>query len=284
MTTNDYHKLSFGLSKILTNAYSTSFSIGIKLFSKEFRDPIYGIYGFVRIADEIVDTFHGHNKQELLTKFKQDAYSAIDNKISTNPILNSFQKVVNEYNIDRELIEAFINSMEMDLTEKYYERNDYDSYVYGSAEVVGLMCLKVFTKNNAELYEKLKFPAKQLGAAFQKVNFLRDIKSDIVERGRIYLPGIKSTIQINDENKKLLENEIKKEFHDALIGIMQLPITVRMGVLTAFLYFYNLYKKISKLSITQLYEKRISVPTYQKLFLLVKSYFYANNLTSEKLR
>ncbi len=284
MTTNDYHKLSFGLSKILTNAYSTSFSIGIKMFSKEFRDPIYGIYGFVRIADEIVDTFHGHNKQELLIKFKQDAYSAIDNKISTNPILNSFQKVVNEYNIDRELIEAFINSMEMDLTEKYYERNDYDSYVYGSAEVVGLMCLKVFTKNNAELYEKLKFPAKQLGAAFQKVNFLRDIKSDIVERGRIYLPGIKITIQINDENKKLLESEIKKEFNDALIGIMQLPITVRMGVLTAFLYFYNLYKKISKLSITQLYEKRISVPTYQKLFLLVKSYFYANNLTSEKLR
>ena len=237
--------------------------MGIKLFSKEFRKPIYGIYGVVRIADEIVDTFHDFNKKDLLEKFKEDTKLAINQKISTNPILNAFQKVVNEYNIERELIDAFLYSMEMDLTENSYDRINYDKYIYGSAEVVGLMCLRVFTKNDNQLYEKLKFSAKQLGAAFQKVNFLRDIKSDLEERGRIYLPGIDKEIFIDDDSKKMLEEEVKKEFADALKGIKQLPKGVRTGVYTAFLYYNSLFLKITKLNIYQLRKERVRVPDYK---------------------
>jgi phytoene/squalene synthetase len=272
MNINGYNLLSFKLSKKLTNAYSTSFSLGIKLFSKEYRAPIYGIYGFVRIADEIVDTFHGFDKKALLEKFKEDTKLAIEQKISTNPILNSFQKVVNEYNIEWELIDAFLYSMEMDLTESYYDRLNYDRYIYGSAEVVGLMCLRVFTKNNKELYDSLKFAAKQLGSAFQKVNFLRDIKSDIEERGRIYLPGIDKEIYINDESKKLLEEEVKKEFADAYEGIKKLPKGVRTGVYTAFLYYNSLFLKITKLNIHQLKKQRVRVPDYKKLFLMFRAF------------
>jgi len=272
MNTAGYNNLSFKISKKLTNAYSTSFSLGIKLFSKEFRKPIYGIYGFVRIADEIVDTFHDFNKKDLLEKFKEDTKLAINQKISTNPILNAFQKVVNEYNIKRELIDAFLYSMEMDLTENSYDRINYDKYIYGSAEVVGLMCLRVFTKNDNQLYEKLKFSAKQLGAAFQKVNFLRDIKSDLEERGRIYLPGIDKEIFIDDDSKKMLEEEVKKEFADALKGIKQLPKGVRTGVYTAFLYYNSLFLKITKLNIYQLRKERVRVPDYKKLFLMFRAF------------
>lgn len=272
MNTAGYNNLSFKISKKLTNAYSTSFSLGIKLFSKEFRKPIYGIYGFVRIADEIVDTFHDFNKKDLLEKFKEDTKLAINQKISTNPILNAFQKVVNEYNIERELIDAFLYSMEMDLTENSYDRINYDKYIYGSAEVVGLMCLRVFTKNDNQLYEKLKFSAKQLGAAFQKVNFLRDIKSDLEERGRIYLPGIDKEIFIDDDSKKMLEEEVKNEFADALKGIKQLPKGVRTGVYTAFLYYNSLFLKITKLNIYQLRKERVRVPDYKKLFLMFRAF------------
>ncbi len=272
MNTADYHKLSYKISKRLTNAYSTSFSLGIKLFSKEFRNPIYGIYGFVRIADEIVDTFHNFDKKALLQKFKDDTKLAIDLKISTNPILNSFQKVVNEYNIEWELIDSFLYSMEMDLTEHSYNRDNYDKYIYGSAEVVGLMCLRVFTKNDTELYNKLKFAAKQLGAAFQKVNFLRDIKSDIEERGRIYLPGVDKEIFIDDDSKRMLEDEVKKEFSDALAGIKQLPKGVRTGVYTAYLYYNSLFLKITKLNINQLKKERVRVPDYKKLFLMFRAF------------
>jgi len=268
----DYNKLSFKLSKKLTNAYSTSFSLGIRLFAKELRMPIYGIYGFVRVADEIVDTFHNYDKENLLKKFKEDTYKAIEEGISTNPILNSFQLVVNEYKIEKELIEAFLYSMEMDLTKNSYDRDNYDKYIYGSAEVVGLMCLRVFTNNDSELFDRLKFAAKQLGAAFQKVNFLRDIDSDLEERGRIYLPGIDREIMINDDNKKLLETEIRKEFADAYEGIKQLPHSARTGVYTAYLYYYSLFVKITKLDVNSLRKKRVRVPNYEKFALMFRSF------------
>ncbi|HPN38116.1 MAG TPA: phytoene/squalene synthase family protein [Melioribacteraceae bacterium] len=272
MNIDGYNKLSYKLCKKLTNAYSTSFSLGIKLFSKEFRNPIYGIYGFVRVADEIVDTFHNYDKRALMAKFREDTLLAINQKISTNPILNSFQKVVNDFNIEWELIDAFLTSMEMDLTENHYNRDNYDKYIYGSAEVVGLMCLRVFTNNNKVQYDKLKFAAKQLGSAFQKVNFLRDIKSDIEERGRIYLPGIDKEIFIDDESKKMLEEEVKKEFFDALQGIKQLPKGVRTGVYTAYLYYNSLFLKITKLNIQQLKKERVRVPDYKKLFLMIRAF------------
>lgn len=272
MNTEDYNKLSFKLSKKLTNAYSTSFSLGIKLFYKKYRDPIYGIYGFVRIADEIVDTFHGYDKKALMKKFREDTFLAIKQKISTNPILNSFQKVVNQYNIEFELIDSFLHSMEMDLTENHYDRESYDKYIYGSAEVVGLMCLRVFTENDKALYEDLKFAAKQLGSAFQKVNFLRDIKSDLDERGRIYLPGIDKEIFITNESKRMLEDEVKKEFANALIGIKKLPKGVRTGVYTAYLYYNTLFIKITKLQIEQLKNERVRVPDYKKILLMLRAF------------
>ncbi len=272
MNTEDFNKLSFKLSKKLTNAYSTSFSLGIKLFAKKYRDPIYGIYGFVRVADEIVDTFHGYDKKTLMQKFREDTFLAIEQKISTNPILNAFQKVVNQYHIEYELIDAFLHSMEMDLTENHYDRVNYDKYIYGSAEVVGLMCLRVFTENDKALYEDLKFAAKQLGSAFQKVNFLRDIKSDLDERGRIYLPGIDKEIYITNESKRMLEEEVKKEFADALVGIKKLPKGVRTGVYTAYLYYNTLFIKITKLHIEQLKKERVRVPDYKKVLLMLRAF------------
>lgn len=265
-----YHNVSYKMSKKLTQAYSTSFSFGIKAFAPEYRDPVYAIYGFVRIADEIVDTFHGYNKAALIKKFREDTYTAIEKGISTNPVLHAFQLVVNEYKIDLEYIDAFLNSMEMDLFNSSYERKSYDNYIYGSAEVVGLMCLKVFAKDDSEKFELLKEPARLLGSAFQKVNFLRDIKSDIEERGRIYLPNIDQELEINDENKKLLENEIKREFDAALIGIMKLPIGVKLGVYSAFLYYQRLFSKIRNCSVDELQSKRIRISNAYKFALFIK--------------
>ncbi|MDD5609684.1 MAG: phytoene/squalene synthase family protein [Ignavibacterium sp.] len=208
MNLQDYNKLSYKLSKDITHAYSTSFGWGINAFSTEYRDPIYAVYGFVRIADEIVDTFYGYDKKKLLNDFSRDTYAAIEEGISTNPILNSFAAVVREYNIDIKLVESFLKSMEMDLYENSYERNDYDEYIHGSAEVVGLMCLKVFAGGNQQRYDELVHPARMLGSAFQKVNFLRDIKSDLSERGRIYLPDVHHNEFIDNINKQKLENEI----------------------------------------------------------------------------
>ncbi|MCZ7602065.1 MAG: phytoene/squalene synthase family protein [Melioribacteraceae bacterium] len=265
-----YHNVSYKMSKKLTQAYSTSFSFGIKAFAPEYRDPIYAIYGFVRIADEIVDTFHGYDKAALIQKFREDTYNAIENGISTNPVLHAFQLVVNEYKIDLEYIDAFLNSMEMDLYNSTYKRNSYDNYIYGSAEVVGLMCLKVFNKHDNEKFESLKEPARLLGSAFQKVNFLRDIKSDIEERGRIYLPNVDAEVEINDANKILLENEIQREFDEALIGIMKLPIGVKLGVYSAFLYYQRLFSKIRKCSVNELQSKRIRISNAYKFALFIK--------------
>ncbi len=266
-----YHDVSFKMSKRLTQSYSTSFSFGIKAFALEYRDPIYAIYGFVRIADEIVDTFHDHDKKKLLESFRSDTYRAIDSGISTNPVLHSFQKVVHEYGIDREYIDAFLDSMEMDLYNSSYERKNYDNYIYGSAEVVGLMCLKVFVKDDPKKFESLKEPARLLGSAFQKVNFLRDIQSDIKERGRIYLPGVDTEMEINDENKLKLEAEIDKEFDEALVGIMKLPISVKLGVYSAYLYYQGLFRKIKRCSINELKTKRVRISNAYKFALFLKS-------------
>jgi len=266
-----YHDVSYRMSKKLTQAYSTSFSFGIKAFAPEYRDPIYAIYGFVRIADEIVDTFHDFDKKELFKKFRKDTYDALKNGISTNPVLHAFQKVVREYKIDKEFIDAFLDSMEMDLYNSTYKRNNYDKYIYGSAEVVGLMCLRVFVNNDHDRFKQLKEPARLLGSAFQKVNFLRDIKSDIEERGRIYLPNVNEFIEVNDKNKKALEDEIEKEFEAALIGIMKLPIGVKLGVYSAYLYYHRLFGKIKKCSISELSEKRVRISNPYKFLLFLKS-------------
>ena len=268
-----YKDTSYKISKRLTLSYSTSFGWGIKAFKPEYRDPIFAIYGYVRVADEIVDTFHDFDKKELLTKFEADTWEAIQKGISTNPVLQAFQETVNKYNIDLNLIKAFLTSMEMDLSNSSYERNVYDDYIYGSAEVVGLMCLKVFVNGNKERYDEHEYSARMLGAAFQKVNFLRDIESDIIERGRIYLPGVSELTFINNANKKELEKEIDKEFHSAFMGIIKLPIGVKLGVYSAYLYYLMLFKKIKRMDVDKLMTKRVRISNIYKLYLLIKSYF-----------
>ena len=272
MTLQHYTNTSYKLSKKLTTAYSTSFSLGIKVFKPEYRDPIFAIYGFVRIADEIVDTFHSHDKEYLLSKFTDDTWDAINTGISTNPVLQSFQEVVNEYNIDRNLITAFLESMEMDLTRSSYNRENYNTYIYGSAEVVGLMCLKVFLDGNEKRYKELEHSARMLGAAFQKVNFLRDIQSDLNDRGRIYLPGVHHLDFIDNNNKAQLEQEVENEFKEAFKGIIKLPISVKLGVYSAYLYYLMLFKKIKRLDVEQLKSSRVRISNWYKLYLLLKSY------------
>ena len=268
-----YKDTSYKLSKRLTLSYSTSFSWGIKAFKPEYRDPIFAIYSYVRIADEIVDTFHDFDKKELLKKFEDDTWEAIEKGVSTNPVLQSFQETVNKYKIDHRLIKAFIKSMEMDLSNSSYDRIVYDDYIYGSAEVVGLMCLKVFVNGSDEKYDELEYSARMLGAAFQKVNFLRDIKSDIIERGRIYLPGVSELTYINNQNKKELEIEIDREFHSAFLGIIKLPIGVKLGVYSAYLYYLMLFKKIKRMDVDKLMSKRVRISNFYKLYLLLKSFF-----------
>ena len=272
MTLEQYSKTSYKLSKILTDSYSTSFSWGIKAFKPKYRNPIFAIYSYVRIADEIVDTFHDYNKKELLKKFEDDTWEAIENRISTNPVLHSFQETVNRYDINRRLIKAFLKSMEMDLSNSSYDREVYDNYIYGSAEVVGLMCLKVFVDGNKEKYDELEYYARMLGAAFQKVNFLRDMQSDINDRGRIYLPGVHHFTFIDNTNKALLEKEVELEFREALKGIIKLPIAVKLGVYSAYLYYFMLFKKIKRLDVEQLRRKRVRISNLHKLYLLLKSY------------
>jgi len=272
MTLEQYTKTSYKLSKKLTMAYSTSFSWGIKVFKPEYRDPIFTIYSFVRIADEIVDTFLAYNRESLLKNFIDDTWEAINSGISANPILQAFQEVVNNYNIDHKLISAFLKSMEMDLSNSSYNRKIYDEYIYGSAEVVGLMCLKVFVDGDDEKYEELEHSARMLGAAFQKVNFLRDIQSDIKERGRIYLPGVHHFDFIDNSSKALLEKEVENEFKEAFRGIVKLPIAVKLGVYSAYLYYLMLFKKIKRLDVEQLRSGRIRISNIHKFYLLIKSY------------
>lgn len=271
MSINLYHNASVKMSALLTNMYSTSFSLGIKAFAPELQGPIYAIYGYVRLADEIVDTFHGHDKEVLLKEFRNETIRAIETGLSTNPVINAYQQVVKQYNIDWHLTDAFLSSMERDLTESSYARSAYDEYIYGSAEVVGLMCLYVFVNGDKERFKELEHSAKMLGSAFQKVNFLRDIKSDIDERGRIYLPNVHSNEGITDESKKMLENEVQKEFDQAYEGIKRLPIAAKLGVYSAFLYYLFLFKKIKSTDVGTLLRKRVRISNIKKIFLLLKS-------------
>lgn len=259
-------------SRLITQRYSTSFTLGIKTLDKKFHLPIYAIYGFVRYADEIVDTFHDQDKVALLARFKKDTYEAIESKISLNPVLHAFQLMVNRYKIDLDLIEAFLHSMEMDLDFKTYNDSKYHEYIYGSAEVVGLMCLKVFCEGDDAMYQRLKEPACKLGAAFQKVNFLRDIRSDYEERGRVYFPGVDFT-QFDKSAKKLIEEDIQKDFNDSLIGIEGLPSGAKLGVRVAYLYYQKLFDKIKSLPAETITQTRIRIPNSQKLSLLVGTYF-----------
>ena len=265
-----YNKTCQECSQLITNRYSTSFSLGIKVFDKRFRTPIYGIYGFVRFADEIVDTFHDFPKAELLQRFREDTYRAIEEGISLNPVLQSFQEVVHAYKIERELIDAFLDSMEMDLFFDRYEDSLYKQYIYGSAEVVGLMCLRVFCEGDNEMYESLKAPARSLGSAFQKINFLRDMKSDFDERGRVYFPGIDFT-HFNNEEKLTIEADIKQDFDDAYKGIVRLPKGARFGVYLAYVYYINLFQKIKKATATRVQQERIRVNDRKKIYLLFQS-------------
>jgi len=257
-------------SQLITRRYSTSFSAGIKAFDPSIRAPIYAIYGFVRFADEIVDTFHDFPQATLFYKFKEDTWHAIDEGISLNPVLNAFQEVVNAYNIDKALITAFLDSMEMDLTRQAYDDDGYDQYIYGSAEVVGLMCLYVFCNGNPDQYAKLKDSARSLGAAFQKINFLRDLKSDFEERGRVYFPGV-DFLQFTAADKLKIEQDILTDFQEGYKGILQLPATSRFGVYLAYVYYFSLFKKIKQTPCHKVQEKRIRVNAMEKLVLLFKS-------------
>jgi len=270
-----YTRNAFDCSKRTTLNYSTSFSNGIRLFNKKYRDSIYAVYGFVRFADEIVDTFHDKDRRVLLEDFKKETYEAISNKISLNPILHSFQNVVNEYAIEKELIEPFFESMEMDLDKKKYDQKGYQHYIYGSAEVVGLMCLRIFTEGDTVLFDKLKQPARKLGEAFQKINFLRDIGSDFHDRGRIYFPGIDFE-RFTEKDKQQLELDIASDFKDGLSGIVQLSGGVKKGVLLAYLYYMKLFSRIKKAKAEELLKKRIRVNNMVKVFLLIKVYFFAS--------
>lgn len=268
---NLFNTTALKCSKLITQHYSTSFTLGIKTLHKRFHLPVYAVYGFVRYADEIVDTYHGKNKQDLLQRFKEDTYRAIEEKISLNPVLHSFQLVVNEFGIDHALIEAFLRSMEMDLDQTLHDQSSYEEYIYGSAEVVGLMCLKIFCEGDQENYDSLLTHAKSLGSAFQKVNFLRDIKSDFDDRGRIYFPGV-NFHQFTAEDKVSIEKDIDRDFRDALVGIKKLPKGARGGVYLAYVYYLQLFKKIKRLPPRKILSERVRVPDAIKMLLWTKSY------------
>ena len=258
-------------SKLATVTYSTSFSLGIRFFSKKFHDPIYAIYGFVRFADEIVDSFHGFDKAKLLARFKTDTYLAIEEGISLNPILNNFQWSVNKYKIEHELIDRFLHSMEMDLQEIDYDQPAFEEYILGSAEVVGLMCLRVFCEGDEEKYQQLKPSAMRLGSAFQKINFLRDLKADYKDLGRTYFPGV-DLARFTEDTKKKIEDDIALDFADGLEGIRKLPKGARFGVYMAYVYFYKLFIKIKRTNSAQIMIERIRIPNRTKYKLLFTSY------------
>ncbi|GAA4412791.1 phytoene/squalene synthase family protein [Nibrella viscosa] len=266
-----FNQTALECSKLITEYYSTSFTLGIKTLDRRFHLPIYGIYGFVRYADEIVDTFFDYDQKTLFERFKTDTYLALEEGISLNPILQSFQFVVKEYDIDYALIDAFLKSMEMDLYCQEYNAQTYVEYIYGSAEVVGLMCLKVFCEGDVAMYNRLKEPACKLGSAFQKVNFLRDLKSDYVDRGRVYFPGVDFR-DFSRDAKRLIEADIQRDFDDAYKGILDLPRGARMGVYLAYTYYLTLFKKIKQLPASRIQEARVRVPDTKKVALLAQTY------------
>lgn len=270
-----FDTLSHEMSEITTKKYSTSFSLGISFLHKSIHKPIYAIYGFVRFADEIVDSFHGFDKEILLADFKKQTYDAIEKGISLNPILNSFQWAVNEYKIPLELVETFLRSMEMDLEKREYDAEKYAQYILGSAEVVGLMCLKVFVNGDETEYERLKPSAMKLGSAFQKINFLRDLKADYQELGRTYFPGIDLN-EFNNTVKKEIEADIEIDFREGYEGIKQLPKNARFGVYMAYIYYYKLFSKIKSTPPQVILQERIRIPNNKKYRIFIKSYVKHN--------
>ncbi|MBL0130316.1 MAG: phytoene/squalene synthase family protein [Chitinophagaceae bacterium] len=263
---HSFHIVSEKCSRVVTENYSTSFSSAIRMLHKDLRKPVFNIYGFVRFADEIVDTFHDYDKTYLLEQFKTETYDAIKRGISLNPILNSFQRTVNEFHIDHKLIEAFFQSMEMDLNKKVYDAEGYNDYIYGSAEVVGLMCLYVFCEGQKELFDKLESSARSLGAAFQKVNFLRDIKDDYKGLARVYFPGCDFN-NFTESEKKQIEDDILNDFRLAYQGIGKLPLKARFGVYVAYKYYFSLFKKIKRMKPARVLEARIRIPNYRKALI-----------------
>jgi phytoene synthase len=265
-----FDNVSAECSKIVTKRYSTSFALGINFLARELRAPIYAIYGFVRLADEIVDSFHDYDKVALLAKFRRDCFEAIDEGISLNPILHTFQQVVNQFQIERELITLFLESMEMDLQRETYTPEKYERYILGSAQVVGLMCLHVFTNGDKTAYECLKDAAMMLGSAFQKVNFLRDINADYYVLSRTYFPDVDLST-FSDSEKKQIETDIQREFDAALVGIRNLPETSRRGVYLAYVYYQKLFDKIKNKSAKQVLEARIRISNLRKFALMFNS-------------
>lgn len=266
-----YDRVCLKASKDTTRSYSTSFSLGIRSLERKFHGPIYAIYGFVRFADEIVDTFHGYDKADLLRRFREDTYRAIDDGISLNPILHSFQSVVHHFGIEEPLYGTFLDSMAMDLTDTVHDQGSYENYILGSAEVVGLMCLRVFCEGDIQLYERLRPAAMKLGAAFQKINFLRDLKDDHQNLGRTYFPGI-DVSRMDTSMKRSIEADIQKDLDEALIGIRQLPKGARFGVYLAYIYYVNLFRKIKALPTERILTERVRVRNRRKIALLTTSY------------
>ncbi|RZK23653.1 MAG: phytoene/squalene synthase family protein [Hymenobacter sp.] len=262
---------SLACAQLITRRYSTSFSLGIRTLDKKLHRAIYAIYGFVRWADEIVDTFHSYDKAALLAEFERDTYAAIAAGFSLNPVLHAFQWAVNEYDIDHEFIDAFLRSMEMDLEDRNYRQDLYEQYIYGSAEVVGLMCLRVFCHRQPAQFEQLQGAARRLGAAFQKVNFLRDIRSDYEDRGRVYFPGL-CYEEFDNEAKKAIEADIRADFEAAYVGIQQLPRSARLGVHLAYVYYLKLFYKLRQAPAAQVLAERVRLPDNTKLLLLLGSW------------
>jgi len=265
-----FHDLCEECSKATTRQYSTSFCSSIKLLHQDFHAPVFNIYGFVRFADEIVDTFHAYNKEELLVEFKRDTYLAIERGISLNPILHSFQQTISNYGIPVGLVDSFFKSMEMDLSKTHYSDSGYKEYIYGSAEVVGLMCLYIFCEGKHDQYQQLKPYAQSLGAAFQKVNFLRDVKADYEGMNRTYFPGIDFT-NFTYDKKNEIEADIAAEFRHAYEGIVRLPIKARFGVYVAYKYYLSLFRKIKKMEPSCVLEQRVRIPNYGKAYIMVKA-------------
>ena len=265
-----FHNVSEKCSRVTTEEYSTSFSSAIRLLHQDIRQPIYNIYGFVRFADEIVDTFHEQDKALLLEQFRQETFAAIDRGLSLNPILHSFQKTVKQFSIDPALITAFFKSMEMDLGKSIYNDSEYNEYIYGSAEVVGLMCLYVFCEGDKQQYAKLKPAAQSLGAAFQKVNFLRDVKSDYTDLNRVYFPQVDFQ-NFTSRMKSEIEADIAQDFRSAYRGIVQLPWKARFGVYVAYKYYLSLFLRIKRIQASRIMRERIRIPNYLKAMIVVRA-------------
>lgn len=269
---NIFDIISKRCSKEITESYSTSFSLATRMLSSEIRQDIYNIYGFVRLADEIVDSFHDYDKETLFQRFEKDLENALDEKISLNPVLNAFQETVHNYNIDLEFIEAFMQSMRWDLSKKVYKtHSEYKNYIYGSADVVGLMCLRVFVKGDNDLFDELKTSAMALGSAFQKVNFLRDLKTDYELLERSYFPDV-NLKELDEMSKQKIIDEIETDFKNGLIGIFKLPDTAKFGVYTAYKYYLRLLKKLKRVPSVEIKNKRIRVANIQKVDVLARSY------------